>query len=207
MAEPIGLLLAVAAFTALVAAWRREPGGDRSRLRALLALWYVLPAALLTVLPVSSYVHYFIVLLPLPFFGIAAAAEMLVVLRRLAGVAVVSTCLAYFAAIDGGLFRTVLQHGGAPGDYGTAYRFKATVVHDLIRIDGGARPSIGAADENARGSEYRFLVWNALRGIATTPVATGTRYIVYDSLAGASPGPDARIVLRKGPLAVARAAG
>lgn len=193
LAEPVGLVLGAIAFAGLVLACAGARAGPRRRLRALILVWYVLPAALLTVLPLSAYIHYFIVLLPLPFLGIAVALEAL--RPRLATAAVAAVCL-YFALVDVRLYRIVADHGGAPGDYGVAYRFKKTLVDEAVDATPGARVSFGATGIGA-GSEYRFLAWNDDPGLRA---GVARRYIVFDTLAGEHPPRPGRTALRAGPL-------
>ena len=44
-----------------------------------------------------------------------------------------TACLGSFATTDAYLFRTMIHQGGAPGDYGIAYRFKREAVAAMLR--------------------------------------------------------------------------
>ena len=158
LAEPIGLALGAAAFIGLALACRGRGGDPRTRLRALLLAWYVLPAATLTVIPATAYIHYFIVLFPLPFLGVAAALEGLRRRARTVPFALVCLAVAYFAFVDVRLFERVRDHDGSSADYGVAYRSKNALVENVRRSAPGATLSFTASGIGA-GSEYTLLAW------------------------------------------------
>jgi hypothetical protein len=193
-AEPIGLALGAAAFAGLVLGWAGQRHGAAARLRALVVSWYVLPAATLTVIPVTAYIHYFIVLFPLPFLGVAAGLEALRSRVRSAPVVLVGVAVTYFALVDVGLFQRVRAHDGAPADYGVAYRWKNALVEKAARTARGGRVSFTASGFGS-GSEYRLLAW--LKDLDAQGPAR--RYEVVDTLAGEHPPAGARGV-RAGPL-------
>jgi hypothetical protein len=127
-------------------------------------VWFVLPVVALTLLRTEGYIHYFIIVLPLPFFGIALAAEAATRSRPRLAAGAIAVVLAGFLVLDVGFFRTVIQDQGAPADYGTAYRFTQAAAQTIARESRG-RPYVVAADSNlipdARVDAVRFLVWNA----------------------------------------------
>jgi 4-amino-4-deoxy-L-arabinose transferase-like glycosyltransferase len=181
---PLSVLLGVAATIGLVAAARRRAEPER-RLGQLLLLWFALPLVLLTLLPVHSYIHYFVVLLPLPYLGVAHLVER-VVRVELGRALVVAAILCCFAAIDVHLFRTVLHDGGAPGDYGVAYKYKADAVEFALHRTPTGRVRLGLDPRFAQGGPlrtYRLLLWND--ELDHPPAARGatSRYLVLSRFA------------------------
>ncbi|HEX4526163.1 MAG TPA: hypothetical protein VH108_05420 [Gaiellaceae bacterium] len=156
-------VLGVAAIVGLVAFARGHSAGAR-RLGLVFAVWYLLPLIALTALPVRPYIHYFIILIPLPYLGVARLLE-LAGGRRLtirAGALVAIVCC--FAIVDIRFFRTVIENGGAPGDYGIAYRYKRDAVLFMLRNTPSGTPRIGFDTDLRRVRAlrtYRFLLWNA----------------------------------------------
>jgi hypothetical protein len=155
-----------------------------------------LPAVLLTAVPATAYVHYFIVILPLPFFGMARLVELLA--RRSAVPAATCACvvLAYFFAVDAGLLRTVAAHGGAAGDYGVAYRYKLATARVIDRLSDGH----GIVLVDRPGPEYRFLLWN-LDPDASPRVRPALAFRIVDSLVDGT-AIAGRARAREGPLLV-----
>ncbi len=209
LAFPLSVVLGTAGLVGLAAACVGRRGSPEGRLRILLPLWYLLPLAALTVVPVTPYLHYFIVLLPLPFLGLALAIEHVVRRRRALGLLALAACLAAFAALDADVFRTIHRDGGAPGDYGVAYPYKADAVHALVSENPHRRLQLWADGrlEQPAPPEYRFLVWNE-RGADVEPLAPpGRNYVVAESFGGATrtlhvPGRVQR-VRRFGPVQIA----
>jgi hypothetical protein len=200
LAEPIGLLLAAVAAVGLAAAARA--GSTRARtLAALLTLWYALPALLLTLTPTIAYLHYFIVVLPLPFLGVARCVEYMA--RRstpVAAVAVVAA-LAYFGATDGQLFVRIVRNGGSPGDDGVGYRFRVAIVRDARRLSPGRRIVI---DGDVSSNVYGLLLWNADPDRAVPANAPVARYVVVDALQRSAGARTVRPLATAGPLRLVR---
>jgi hypothetical protein len=189
LAFPLSVVLGTAGLLGLVAACRRWRGAPAGRLLVLLPLWYVLPLAALTVVPVTPYLHYFIVLFPLPFFGLAFALERLTRRRRTLGPVALAACLAAFGFLDAGLLRTIVRDGGAPAEYGVAYRYKADAMGELVRENPVRRVVLGADahPDKPAPQEYRFLAWNE-RGAADPPLAVPAfRYVIAESFSGTAP--------------------
>ena len=187
-AVPLALLLGATGFAGLLLA-------ARGRLGALLVVWFMLPAALLTIVATTGYIHYFIVLLPLPFLGIALLAEQLARRSRVAALAAVAVILAYFGGNDAWLFRTVERQGGAAGDYGVAYGSKHDATAALARLSSGHAIAL----RGDTGPEYRFLLWN-LDPDARPRAVPEARYTITDLLLAHRP--PGRVTAREGPLAV-----
>lgn len=184
LAFPLSLVLGAVALAALVAASRHRPAEPRARARVLLPLWYVLPFAALTLAPVKPYPHYFIVLYPLPFLGIAFALEQLSRRSTVLGRTAVAACLAAFAFLDVRSFQTIVDHGGARGDYGIAYRYKADAVQSLVDAHPRSRFALGTEPRFRPPTppDYRFLVWND-RGAGAEPAADPrVGYLLIDTL-------------------------
>jgi len=195
-ALPAALALGAAAFVGLLLGCRRIQDGRSRLLRALLVVWFMLPAALLTTVATAAYIHYFIVLLPLPFFGIALLAEHLAPRSQLVAAAAIVVVLVYFGGNDVWLWRTVERHDGAAGDYGVAYRYKRDAAKALTRLSHGRAIVVGGD----AGSEYRFLLWNIDVSAHPEPKPV-ERYEISDLLAPHETRPG-HVVAREGPLLI-----
>ena len=204
LARPLSIVAGTAALLGIVLAARSARDPAVRRLRLLFLCWYLLPLTLLTLVPVHDYIHYFIVITPLPFLGLAHVAEMIVRRRAAAGLLALACCLAAFAAIDVRYFSTVIHDGGAPGDYGIAYRYKAEAVAAIVRANPRRAVRVGL-DERFQPSrklrDIRFLLWNARidSGAVDLPATTG--YVFVDRLDTRTPTPRAG-TLSFGPLEV-----
>jgi hypothetical protein len=160
------------------------------RLGRLLLLWFALPLLALTALPVRPYIHYFIVLSPLPYLGIACALHRLTRARRILQLAAVAAILGCFAILDAHMLRTVVHDGGAPGDYGIAYRYKRDAVKFMLHRSRPANVTIGADlnFENARWLRtYRFLLWNEDIDRAWFKQGPRQRYVLVERFLGLPP--------------------
>lgn len=163
LATALSAVLGVLAPAGLVVAARRH-GSARSPLATLFCVWYALPLTILTVLEIRPYMHYFIILLPLPYLGLAYLAERVFAWRRAAAAAAIAATLACFGLLDVRFFRTVIHDGGAPGDYGIAYRYQQQAVRFMRGAATGRRIVLGTDLSFApakRLTPYRFLLWNA----------------------------------------------
>jgi hypothetical protein len=163
LAIPLTAVLFPAACIGLVIGIR---GGTRRvvQARALLVVWFCLPVVALTILRTEAYIQYFIVLLPLPFFGIALAVEAATRSRPHLAAGVIAAIIAGFLVLDVGFFRTVIQNQGAPGEYGSGYRFTQAAAHAIAQESRGKPYVIAANGDLIRDPQFnaiRFLVWNA----------------------------------------------
>jgi Dolichyl-phosphate-mannose-protein mannosyltransferase len=159
LALPVSLVFGTAALGGLVHAVLRETVRHVRLARLLLPAWFVLPAAALTVVHVTPFLHYFIVLYPLPFLG-AAAAVAAAARRGMIRWCAVGACLVAFAYLDVHSFRAVLADGGTASDYGVEYRYKARAVRGFVRANPGRRFELRVepATPQAR-KEYALLAW------------------------------------------------
>jgi len=153
-ALPLSVLVGACGLAGLLLAWRRAKSPEDALLRLLLAVWFLLPLAALTLVRVAPFPHYFIVVFPLPFLGLAFVLEEAAQQRPALAAFAAAACLVAYAALDVRLFTTVRDHGGAAADYGVAYRYKADAVGRLIRSNPGRRIRLSAAPE------YAVLAWN-----------------------------------------------
>ena len=180
LATVLSALLGITAIAGLVAMRRAT---DRT-MQGLLFLWYLLPLVVLTVVRVQSYIHYFIILMPLPYLGIARAFELLTARKHLR-MLLVGVCLCCFAALDARVFHTVIKDGGAPGQYGIGYRYKHAAAVLLLQESETQPFKLGISpDFNASPvlRPYQFLIWNAEpdRGPPTSPATIG--YVLVNRL-------------------------
>jgi hypothetical protein len=130
---PFSLATGLMAFGGLL--WRcgRDRRTPLFSSRLLLAAWFVLPTLGLAATGAVPFIHYFIVLYPLAFLGLAAALEAGWRWRPALSGTVLAVCLAGYAWLDAGLYRTVTGRGGAPGDYGAAYADKAAAIDFMLQ--------------------------------------------------------------------------
>lgn len=210
LATVLSAVLGVLGPLGLVAAARGQSGA-RTRLSILFCVWYALPLVLLTVLDVRPYMHYFIVLLPLPYFGVAYLGERLLARRPALAVGVLGLTLACFVLIDASVFRTIIHNGGAPGDYGIAYRNTQRAVRFVLHEAAG-RPFLIGEDVNFAPVRplrtYRFLLWNASPNRPPPQGRPSEGFVFVDGFRGTPPllrhDPRARSFARTsfGPLTV-----
>ena len=185
LATVASALLGVAALLGLAVA-ARHARDARRQFTMLLIVWYLLPLVLLTALQIRPYMHYFIVLLPLPYLGIGYLAQLMHERRPTVAGAAVCLALLCFVLLDVRFFRTIIRDGGAPGDYGIAYRNKQEAVELILRDAGGRRVQLG---DNPRFvpvkalTAFRFLIWNASPN-APARQGPAKRYLLLNSFAG-----------------------
>jgi 4-amino-4-deoxy-L-arabinose transferase-like glycosyltransferase len=187
LAFPLSFVFGTTAFVGLVWSARRWRTRVLDRLRVLLVAWFLLPVAALTAVRVTPYPHYFIVLYPLPFLGAAFALEKLTQRSITAGIVALTACLVAFTLLDAGLFRTITRNGGARGDYGVAYRYKADAVDLFVRENPGRRFELRTDTASNVQPEYRFLVWNLRRRRKQPSRPPVLRYQIIDTLHGSVP--------------------
>jgi hypothetical protein len=196
----------------LVVAARRE-SRERARLATLFCVWYALPLSILTVLDIRPYMHYFIVLLPLPYLGLAYLGGRVFAWRPRLAIGALGLTLACFVLIDVGVLRTIIDDGGAPGDYGVAYRNEQRAVRLVLR-DAAGRPFLLGEDLTfapaRRLAPFRFLVWNTSPDTSLPQGRPREGFVIVDGFRGTPPllrrDPRARSLPRAsfGPLAVVR---
>jgi 4-amino-4-deoxy-L-arabinose transferase-like glycosyltransferase len=190
LAHPLSLVLGGAAFVGLLLGFRQWRASRLGSARALLAVWYVLPVLMLTALQTPSYIHYFVILFPLPFLGIALVLEQLCRRRVLAGWLALAGCLCCFAYLDGRFFQTIFDNGGAPGDYGVAYRYTEDAAAMFVRENPGRSFEIGTNGFFAPGRDTRafsFLVWNRHPDAPAPSGAPAVGYVVVHTFTGTPP--------------------
>jgi 4-amino-4-deoxy-L-arabinose transferase-like glycosyltransferase len=174
-ALPVSVAFGIISAAGLVAAWRVAGTRALAQTRALLLAWFILPLVLLTLFPVKPYDHYFIVLYPLPFLGLAVALEAVTLRYRLFGRLAVAGCLLALALFDAQFFRTVHAQGGAPGDYHVAYKYKLDAVAFFVRQNPTRHFELRKDWDT---DTLRFLEWN-LRGANAKPLLPAIRrYVV-----------------------------
>lgn len=182
---PFAGVTGLAALAGLVRLCRRDRGTTAYPARLLLAAWLVLPTLGLVATGAVPFIHYFIILYPALFLGLASACEWLASRRAAAGWALLAACLAGYAGLDASLARTVLARGGSPADYGVAYADKAAAVAFVLQDSPDAVPVLldGAHPGGLTAPEYRFLLGlqSADRAAPAPRGAPPTRYLLIDS--------------------------
>jgi hypothetical protein len=153
--------------------------------RLMLAVWLVLPTLGLAATGAVPIIHYFIVLYPLVFLGLAAALEAGLPRWRAVSWTALAGCLAGYAWLDAALFRSVAERGGAPSDYGVAYAEKAGAIDFVLGETPMGFPVLfdGAHPDGGLPPEYRFLLVEKSRGRAALPAGAAPvgRYLLIDS--------------------------
>jgi Dolichyl-phosphate-mannose-protein mannosyltransferase len=175
-------VLGILAPVGLVVAWRRE-SGRRGRLAMLMLVWYALPLTILTALAIRPYMHYVIILLPLPYLGIAYLIERLFAGRHGLAPISVAAILVCFLIVDVRFFRTVIHDGGAPGDYGIGYRYEREAANYILRQAAG-RPVVLGEDVSfaqvRRLTPFKFLLWNTHPGSTSPRGRPAAAFILVD---------------------------
>jgi len=163
----------------------RDRGSPVFPARLMLAAWFLLPTLGLVLTGAVPFIHYFVVLFPVIFLGLAAALEELRERRAAAAWSLLAAGLAGYAWLDGTLFHAVAARGGAPADYGVAYADKVAAV-EFVRADSPeARPVLfdGARPDGIVPPEYRFLL--ELKSGDRRPLlpreSSSPRYLLVDS--------------------------
>jgi 4-amino-4-deoxy-L-arabinose transferase-like glycosyltransferase len=174
-AFPVSLVFGIVSAAGLAASCRGWRASRVGQARALLAVWFILPLVALTVLPIKPQRHYFTILYPLPFFGMAVVLQAIWQRWVLVGASALAASLAMLAAWDAKLFRTVDRDGGTPGEYGIAYKYKAEAVKSFVRNNHDRRFELRGVPDAA---EYRFLEWNARGATAKPLLPPAVRYVV-----------------------------
>ena len=95
----LSCVIGVSALAGIVAFARNGSEGGR-RLGVVYVIWFLMPLLVLTALPVRPYIHYFIVLLPLPFFGIAYLLELAGRRRHFLRVCALAGIVVCFVLVD-----------------------------------------------------------------------------------------------------------
>jgi hypothetical protein len=200
---PFALATGLAAFGGLLRLCWRDRRSPLFSARLMLAAWFVLPTLGLVATGAVPIMHYFIVLYPLVFLGLAAALEAALPRRPAVSWTLLASCLAGYAWLDAALYRTVAARGGAPADYGAAYAEKTAAI-DFVLTDSAAyadkaagpdltlaagarqRPFVtDVAHPDNLPPEYRFLL--EFRSGGRPPADAGgvmplPRYFLLDSL-------------------------
>ena len=165
---PFALLTGLGALAGLLWLCWRDRATPAFAARVMLAAWWFLPTAALAVTGVVPFIHYFIILYPVVFLGLAAAIEALGRRSRMIPWALLAVCLGGYACLDAAIFSVVADRGGAPGEYGVAYAHKAAAMAFVVAENGGRLPVLydGAHPRLPVDPEYRWLMERAARAQA-----------------------------------------
>lgn len=181
-ARGFAVLTGLGALAGLIGLCLRDREGPLHRARVMLLLWALLPSAALIVTGVVPFIHYFIILYPLPFLGLAAALDAASGRWRERALGVIVVCVAGFAWIDLSAYQAVAAQGGAPGDYGVAYRDKLAAVEFAVSDDPSGRPPLwdGFNPNHPVPPEYLFLeAWRS--GASPEPrMPPSSVYVLFD---------------------------
>ncbi|MGZ4314629.1 MAG: hypothetical protein ACXVRK_01780 [Gaiellaceae bacterium] len=198
-AQAVSLLIAVGTFVGLTLAVR-DGRGEMRTVRGMALAWYLTPLLLLTVPRTNAYIHYFIVLFPLPFIGLGYLISRMRFRLRVAGLVFAAVLAVAFAATDVELAHRIAQNNGALGDYGSAYRVKRSAARDIASHANGRRVELSG---DVAGGAYNVLLWNEHPNATPRP-GPPARFAIVDRFAS-SPQPQAgQLVARVGPIRVLR---
>jgi len=182
---PFAIATGLAGFGGLIWLCIRDRASPAFSARLMLAAWFVLPTLGLALTGAVPFIHYFVVLYPLVFLGLAAALEWLRQRWPAAAWALLAACLSGYAWLDGSLYRAIASRGGAPADYGVAYAHKAAAINFVLEDGPGGLPVLldGAHPGGIVPPEYRFLL--DLKSRETRWAPTGEfpvrRYLLIDA--------------------------
>jgi hypothetical protein len=151
--------------------------------RLMAVIWLILPTLGLALAGAIPSPHYFIILYPLAFLGLAAALEKLGGRRRGVSIALLAICLIGYAGLDAAIFQTVAERGGAPADYGAAYAHKLAAVDFVLteNPDGPFLFSDGSNPRSALPPEYPFLIDWKTHGRPRVGPSPSRAYLLLDS--------------------------
>ena len=197
-AQAVALALAVGTFVGLAFAVRDARGEIRT-VRGMALAWYLAPVVLLTLTRTDAYIHYFIVLFPLPFIGLGYLVSRMRFRLRVAGLVLAGVLATAFAATDVKLAHRIVNDDGAPGDYGSAYRVKRSIAREIAKRAQGRRVELSG---DVAGGAYSVLLWNADPDTAFRP-GPPSRFRIVDRLAG-SPPQEGQTLARIGPVRILR---
>jgi 4-amino-4-deoxy-L-arabinose transferase-like glycosyltransferase len=182
-ALPFALATGLGAWAGMIWLCVRDGSSPLFSARLMAAIWLVLPTLGLALSGAIPSPHYFIILYPLAFLGLAAALEKLGGQRRAVSIALLAICLLGYAGLDAAIFQTVAERGGAPADYGAAYAHKLAAV-DFALAENPDRPFLFSDGSNPRGTlppEYQFLVDWKTHGHAPVGPSPTRAYLLLDS--------------------------
>jgi len=169
ISRPCTLVLSLATGVACLAGLFWQCFHDRARplfrARLMLLIWFVLPVLGLVVVGTTPYPHYFVILYPLPFLGLAVALERMGEKWRGCGTALLSAILLGYTLFDSVTFRTITERGGGAADYGIAYTYKVAAI-DFILKESNGRPFAISSDFDSKAKvpqEYSVLLWLEMR--------------------------------------------
>ena len=134
---PFALATGLAAFGGWLGLCGRDRRSPLFPARLMGAAWFLLPTLGLLATGAVPFIHYFIVLYPLLFLGLASALEFVRARSPAVAWALLAACLGGYAWVDASLYQRVAAPGGTPGDYGATYAAKAAVI-DFVLEDSSA---------------------------------------------------------------------
>lgn len=196
-AQAASLLLAVGTVVGLALAVRDSRGEIRTVRSAALA-WYLAPVVLLTLVRTDAFIHYFIVVFPLPFVGIGYLVSRGRYGVRVAGLGLVVVLAVAFVATDVELARRVAKNDGAPGDYGSAYRVKRSIARDISLMANGCHVQLTG---DLAGGAFDVLIWSE-HPDATDRSCPPMRFTVNDRFVESPQPRIGRLLVRDGPVSV-----
>jgi len=157
-----------------------------SQARLTLLIWFALPIIGLAILGLVPFPHYFVVLFPLPFLGLAAVLEKIRLRSRGLGGGLLGALLIGYAVFDVALFRSIEAQGGGAADYGIAYTNKVAAIN-FVLAENPDQSFVIASDFNLKTAvplEYYVLLALKTQESHWTPKSPAARaYVLVDTFA------------------------
>ncbi|MDO8735202.1 MAG: hypothetical protein Q7K21_08610, partial [Elusimicrobiota bacterium] len=153
----------------------------------ILIVWLFSPILLLILFRIRVYPHYMVIQYPVQFIFIAIFLDSLQKFLKKTGTAI--TAIIIFFILFSNVFSTLKfyglidKSGGAPGDYGTSYKFKKQAVLYMLNESQGLPQFVsdGLTDKKL-SLEYQYLIlYNSRIMFGITPKNSSKKFFILDT--------------------------